>query len=73
MRTRSCKNERMRALNDPVRGGEVESDAAAFGANQDDFVPAHLAECRKGRLASFAPHLPVIAQILDAVSCQQCF
>jgi hypothetical protein len=71
MRTPLRKNESTRALNDPVRDGEVQSDAAALDADQDDFGPARPAERGEGRLASLAPHLPVVSQVLDAVSWQQ--
>ena len=47
-------------LNHPVRDGEVKSDAAALGADQDDFRPASPAEIGKRRFARVAPHFAVV-------------
>lgn len=47
-------------LDHPVRDGEVKSDAAALGADQDDFRPANPAEIGKRRFARVAPHFPVV-------------
>jgi len=55
------------ALDDAIGACEVQPDAAALGADQDHSGPAHLAERDERRVARLAPHLPVIAQILDPV------
>jgi hypothetical protein len=65
------RRTKARALDDPVRDGEVESDTAALGADQYDFRPTGPAEIGKRRLARLAPHLPVVPQVQDALSRQQ--
>ena len=47
-------------LDDPVGGGEVQSDAAAFSADQDHSRPTYLAERDKGGIARLALHFPIV-------------